>query len=137
MVKGQDDYSLYSIGYFILFIIFPYLLTFAYTYGTVKNLYHEQTIDVFRTSLQLQDAFTVGTLVRCFSGDDGKFAVELFTDERLQQCTSRPVRVTFERVGEAGKRVIGQQDLDTGRVFRDYVSLADGGGVLTLEFSAI
>jgi hypothetical protein len=130
MRKGQYDLGHYAL-YFVLFL---FVCVFLFSY--IIHLYSEKQIDVFRTSLTLEETFAVEKVLDCFSDSTGHFDVSLFTSSTLEGCDTRPVSVTFEPVsGEP--LTIGIPDLKQDVVHKEYVALEQSGGVLTVVMEHI
>lgn len=121
----------YDIGHYALyFMIFLFVVVFLFSY--ITRLYSEKQVDVFRTSLTLEETFAVEKVLHCFFDSKGHFNPSHFTNEILQACDTRPVQVTLERLDGASQQTIGQPDLKPDVVHKEYVALEKGGGVLTI-----
>ena len=130
MRKGQYDLGHYAL-YFVLFL---FVCVFLFSY--IIHLYSEKQIDVFRTSLMLEETFAVEKVLDCFSDPTGHFDISLFTSSTLEGCDTRPVSVTFEPVnGES--LTIGISDLKQDVIHKEYVALEQSGGVLTVVMEHI
>ena len=121
----------YDVGHYALyFAIVLFVIVFLFSY--ITKLYGEKQVDVFRTSLTLEETFTVETVLRCFSDSHGNFDVTHFTDEVLQACDTRPVQAMFEKMDHSYQETLGPDDLKPEVVHKEYVALEQGGGVLTI-----
>ena len=112
-------------------MVFLVLATFAM--GIFVNKRSQPYHEAYTTQVALENLFTHTSITQCFLDDQLLFDVSSFTNETLQQCTSSPMRLTFQNINQAGHIIIGRKDLEPDVSLREYVNLPTGGGVLTIE----
>src|SRR3989344_5633738 len=104
MKKGN---MAYDPAHYLILDILLFLLLYAFVIGYVHNLYGEKEVDVIRTSLQLEYAFTERSLLNCFSDPITlQFDRARLTEDVLAACTSHNVRVTLEDLDTSEKTVV-------------------------------
>lgn len=130
MTRGQYDLGHYTL-YFIIF-----LFVSLFVLGYVNQVYGEKNIDVLRTYVHLKNTFAFVGITTCFLDDAYAFDERLFTTETLQNCASRPAKVTLEDIHTGKRMVIGKEDVVADLVWREYIATSRGGGVLTIEMES-
>ncbi len=130
MKRGAFDFGHYVpyFGSVVLVALFLYL-TINYHFG-------EQEVTIFHRSLQLEDAFTVHTLLHCFSDSQThRFALSRFTQEVLDACIERDARVIFAPLGQSTAQpiVLGDPHFSGKTFVKEYVASDTSSGVLLIE----
>jgi len=132
MGKGQFDLGHYA-PYFILVLFFA-----LFTYGYFAHFFGQREADVYLTSLKLEDVFTAEKLLHCFSDPHThRFDESRFTEDTLKQCVPRTARATFKRMDNSDTKTLGDTTFIPDVVWREYVALKTGGGVLTFAFESV
>jgi hypothetical protein len=129
LMSDEYDVAHYALYFFLVILVVVFLFSYIFSF------YGEREVSVYVKYLHLKNVFDAEDIYECFV-DDGQFVRSSFTQETLDDCTKRHVRVDF--VSDDEKLILGDRDLyDPDFVWKEFVVYPKGQGVLTIEMESL